>query len=293
MSGTIEKRVWDPLVRIAHWTFAFGCAAAFLTEELRGPHKAVGYVVLSAVLVRIVWGLAGSEHARFESFLRGPAEVRAYPAAMLRREEPAYEGHNPSGALMSVALLALLLVIGVSGWMTTLDLFWGVALAEDLHEATAELLLWLVPVHVAGVLFAGLRHRENLVTAMITGRERTATASAWSAVVAPGRQERAAPFGSAGRPGTAAPLRSPRPDGAAPGPRARPGRATGPTRAGASPDGPLARSPPPAPPPTRFRRSRGASPGTASDRSRGPAARRARPADLRRRDRRQRREPGS
>lgn len=171
MSETVEKRVWDPLVRVAHWTFAFGCAAAFLTEEMRGPHKLVGYVVLAAVLVRIVWGFAGSEHARFASFVRGPAEVRAYLAAMLRREEPASEGHNPLGALMIVALLALLLVIGLSGWMTTLDMFWGVDWVEDLHEASAELLLWLVPLHVAGVIFASLRHRENLVLAMITGRK--------------------------------------------------------------------------------------------------------------------------
>lgn len=163
------RRVWDPLVRLMHWTFAIGCAAAFLTQEMRTAHKIVGYAVLAAVPIRILWGFFGSHHARFASFVRGPREVAAYVGAMLRGEEPYHEGHNPLGALMILALLLLLLVIGVSGWMQTLDAFWGEEWVEDLHATSADLLLWLVPLHVAGVVFASLRHRENLVKAMITG----------------------------------------------------------------------------------------------------------------------------
>lgn len=169
MSTRAERRVWDPIVRIAHWTFALGCAAAFLTEEERVLHQAVGYVVLAALLVRILWGFVGRGHARFASFVRGPREVLAYLSTMLRGEEPYFEGHNPLGAVMIVGLLLLLAVITISGWMTTLDMFWGVAWVEDLHETSSALLLWIVPLHVGGVLFASLRHRENLVRAMITG----------------------------------------------------------------------------------------------------------------------------
>lgn len=170
MTGPV-RRVWDPLVRLAHWTFVFGCAAAFLTQDMRTAHKVVGYVVLAAVLVRIAWGFVGSHHARFASFVRGPREVLAYVRAMVRGAEPYYEGHNPLGALMILALLLLLLVIGVSGWMLTLDAFWGEEWVEELHATSANLLLGLVPVHVAGVIFASLRHRDNLVWAMITGNK--------------------------------------------------------------------------------------------------------------------------
>lgn len=163
------RRVWDPLVRSLHWTFAFGCAAAFLLEDRRTAHEVVGYVVLAAVLLRIVWGFVGSHHARFANFVRGPREVAAYVLAMLRGEEPYHEGHNPLGALMILTLLLLLLVIGVSGWMQTLDAFWGEDWVEDLHATSADLLLWIVPLHVAGVVFASLRQRENLLKAMITG----------------------------------------------------------------------------------------------------------------------------
>ncbi len=165
------RRIWDPVVRLAHWTFVFGCAAAFLTEEARTAHRAVGYAVMAALVVRLLWGFVGNGHARFASFVRGPREVVAYTRAMLRGEEPYFEGHNPLGAVMILTLLALLAVITVSGWMTTLDAFWGEEWVEELHATSAELLLWLVPLHVAGVVFASIRHRENLVVAMITGHK--------------------------------------------------------------------------------------------------------------------------
>lgn len=171
MSSSAERRVWDPLVRITHWTFAIGCAAAFLTEEQRSLHKLVGYAVLAALAVRLIWGFIGTRHARFSSFVRSPRVVLDYVAAMIRGSEPYYEGHNPLGAVMILALLSLLSVVTVSGWMMTLDAFWGEDWVEDLHETSADLLLWLVPLHVAGVIFASLRHRENLVKAMITGRK--------------------------------------------------------------------------------------------------------------------------
>jgi len=166
-----ERRVWDPLVRILHWTFAIGCAAAFLTEEFGTLHKLVGYTVLAAVGLRVVWGFVGPGHARFASFVRGPREVVAYLAALVRGCEPYHEGHNPLGAVMILTLLLLLTVIGISGWMMTVDAFWGEDWVEDLHATSADLLLWLVPLHVAGVIFASLRHKENLVKAMITGRK--------------------------------------------------------------------------------------------------------------------------
>lgn len=43
---------------------------------------------------------------------------------------------------------------------------------EEIHEASANFVLLLVILHIAGVIVSGRLHNENLVKAMITGRKR-------------------------------------------------------------------------------------------------------------------------
>ena len=46
-----------------------------------------------------------------------------------------------------------------------------VAWVEDLHSASANLLIALIIFHVIGVVLSSLMHGENLVRAMVTGRK--------------------------------------------------------------------------------------------------------------------------
>jgi hypothetical protein len=50
-----------------------------------------------------------------------------------------------------------------------------VKLVGDVHAWLGLLIMWLVGLHVAGVLFESLVHGENLVASMITGRKRAAS----------------------------------------------------------------------------------------------------------------------
>jgi cytochrome b len=86
-----------------------------------------------------------------------------------RGREARYLGHNPAGAAMIVALVAVLGGICATGWMMGMDAYFGVEWVEDAHEALVNVLIGLVVLHIAGVAVASLRHRENLVKAMVTG----------------------------------------------------------------------------------------------------------------------------
>jgi cytochrome b len=72
---------------------------------------------------------------------------------------------------MILALMACVIALGVTGWLYTTDRFWGDETVETVHRAFAWTLYALVPLHVAGVVFTGVRQRENLVRAMLTGRK--------------------------------------------------------------------------------------------------------------------------
>ncbi len=111
-----EVRIWDPLVRYGHWVLAVAFLIAYLTEDdLLTVHVWAGYVVGIVILVRLVWGLIGTQHARFRDFLYSPRESLAYLFDMLRGRAKRHLGHSPIGAPMVFALLISLALTTGSG----------------------------------------------------------------------------------------------------------------------------------------------------------------------------------
>ena len=188
-STTNQIKVWDPLVRVFHWSLVAAFATAFVVEDdLLGVHVWAGYLVLALIAVRLVWGFIGTRHARFSDFVRGPRQVIGYLGDAVRFNAKRYLGHNPAGGAMVVALLLLVALTGLSGMalygaqelsgplaplLSGLPAPWGEAL-EETHEVLANLTLACIVAHVAGVLFSSLSHRENLIGSMFTGVKRRA-----------------------------------------------------------------------------------------------------------------------
>jgi len=166
-------RVWDPFVRIFHWSLVALFAAAFVTgDEVEWLHTLLGYAIATLVALRIVWGFVGSRYARFSNFVRSPRKIADYAAQAARWRAPRYLGHNPAGGAMIIALLVMTTGIAVTGFAMTTDAFWGAKWVEELHEGLAYATLGLIALHIVGVVFSSLAHRENLVKAMVTGRKR-------------------------------------------------------------------------------------------------------------------------
>ncbi len=116
MRNTNDTCVWDPMIRIFHWSLVAAFVVAYLTEdEMMTLHVYAGYLIAGLLVFRVIWGFIGPRHARFSNFVYTPAEVLGYLKDMASGHPPRYLGHNPAGGAMIVLLLASLLVTGCSG----------------------------------------------------------------------------------------------------------------------------------------------------------------------------------
>ncbi|MEZ5870690.1 MAG: cytochrome b/b6 domain-containing protein [Nitratireductor sp.] len=166
-------RVWDPFVRFFHWSLVGLFAFAWVTgDEWGKAHELAGYVIAGLVGLRVIWGFVGPAHARFSDFIYSPVVTIRFLADTMRMKASRYIGHNPAGGMMVLGLLMMIPVIAITGFMMTTNAFWGVEWVEDVHKASVNVTLGLIVLHVAGVIFAGIEHKENLVKAMITGWKR-------------------------------------------------------------------------------------------------------------------------
>jgi cytochrome b len=178
-----QVAVWDPFVRVFHWTLVVAFTVAYLIEEPHIVQVWAGYVIAGLIVARIVWGFAGSAHARFSDFVYRPATAFAYVRDLLRMRGKRYLGHSPAGGYMVILLLVMLAATGIAG----LIVYGGEEQAgplagmvseataeqfEEVHEVLANITLALIFVHIAAVIFASFAHRENLVRAMVTGWKR-------------------------------------------------------------------------------------------------------------------------
>ena len=182
--ATNTVRIWDPFVRVFHWSLAGAFIVAYVSEDdFLDIHTFAGYTVLTLVALRLIWGFVGTRHARFTDFVRPPGEAIDYVKESFLGKAKRYLGHNPAGGLMIVALLLSLLITTLSG-IATLGAEEGAGplagvmgsashavgeAVEEIHEFFANFTLLLVFGHLIGVLFESVVHRENLVRAMITG----------------------------------------------------------------------------------------------------------------------------
>lgn len=165
--------VWDVLVRILHWSLVLTVATAWLTRHSPGRwHEWLGYATLAIVAVRTIWGFAGSGYARFADFVQPAAVTFSYARDVFAGREARSIGHNPLGGWMVVMLLSMVVLVGVTGWLYTTDRYWGVEWVEELHETLSNILFLFVALHILGVVFTSVRHRENLPAAMLHGRKR-------------------------------------------------------------------------------------------------------------------------
>ncbi|MBL3588586.1 MAG: cytochrome b/b6 domain-containing protein [gamma proteobacterium endosymbiont of Lamellibrachia anaximandri] len=197
MNEQKKIKVWDPLIRLFHWSLVAAFVIAYSTEDdWMMVHSWAGYLIGVLLLFRLAWGFIGPRFARFSDFIRPVAEVKTYLKEMSVLQAKRHIGHNPAGGAMIIALLLSLMITVVTGlgaygvegagpmaaWFSGVGQF-GWKMLEEVHEFFANFTLLLVVVHVAGVMVGTLVHNENLVRAMVTGWKRAEddTVEEWKA----------------------------------------------------------------------------------------------------------------
>ncbi len=175
-------RVWDLPTRVFHWLLATLILAAYLTQDTGqlDRHMTVGYVVLTLVLFRILWGFVGSETSRFARFIPTPGSVGRYLGGLARGRPPKSVGHNPLGSLLVYAMLTLVAFQAATGLFSNDDIFTEGPLAKlvsdgtsdlltDLHAQSFWILVGFIAVHVVANFAYELVYKQPLIQAMVTG----------------------------------------------------------------------------------------------------------------------------
>lgn len=173
-----DVTVWDPLLRLTHWSFPLLVPALWWTAENSkwGLHRRLGLVLLGLLLFRLVWGFVGPETARFARFVKGPSEVLAY----LRGQAAHTIGHSPIGGWSTIALIGAMLVqvsLGLfagdpyDGMTGPLNPLVGVALADtitEVHETFFWVIAAMVGLHLAAIIFYAVKG-DDLLSPMVGG----------------------------------------------------------------------------------------------------------------------------
>ena len=178
-------KVWDGWVRLNHWLILVLMLVSFGTAKAHKMdwHMLSGYAILTLLIFRVLWGIFGSDTARFSRFVASPVAAVRQLAKLGRREPDAEVSHNPAGGWMVLLLLALLLTQATTGLFSYDQIFsrgplarrvsegW-VDFASSIHIRNFYWLLGAIALHVVavGVYFVAKSH--DLLGPMIHGEKK-------------------------------------------------------------------------------------------------------------------------
>lgn len=177
--------VWDLPLRLFHWLLvALGLISYFSYRYgAMTVHVWSGHGILALMLFRIVWGIVGSDTARFSTLLGAPRAVFRELARFFHREPDRTIGHTAAGGWM-IALMFVLIAVQVGTGLCSND---GVLTEGPLakyvgqetsdwlshvHAVNIKLLIAAVGIHVLAVAGHAVFKGQNLLRPMITGRKR-------------------------------------------------------------------------------------------------------------------------
>lgn len=181
----VPVRIWDLPTRLFHWMLACAVLGSVVSAKIGGGamvwHFRFGYLVLTLISFRLLWGIVGGRWSRFVSFIYAPTTLLRFLRGRATPAEHLDVGHSPTGAVSVFALLGILAVqlgtglvaddeIGSQGPLNRYASSDTVALATSWHQTWGQwLVMSLVALHVLAILFYLLKKHTNLIAPMVRG----------------------------------------------------------------------------------------------------------------------------
>ncbi|NQZ20668.1 MAG: cytochrome b/b6 domain-containing protein [Colwellia sp.] len=178
--------VWDLPLRVFHWLFAGTVIASWYTSDqdhdLIELHIQLGYFALGLIIFRLLWGVVGTKHARFISFVPKPKQLHHYIKNLKQNRAPASIGHNPLGSLMVILMIMLISLQAISGLFINDDIYssgpYNAIVTKDieqvmafLHHHVFDYMIGAIALHLLAIFYYVRIKKETLIVPMITGRK--------------------------------------------------------------------------------------------------------------------------
>lgn len=180
--------VWDLPVRLFHWLLLISLLSAWYTSDgerdLIDYHLKIGYFTLGLIIFRIMWGIFGTQYAKFSQFFPTKTKLLSYLNKSKQNQVDTTVGHNPLGGLMIILMLLLILSQAISGLFMNDDVFTTGPYYESvnssiqkfmslIHHNVFDIILFVSVVHIGAIFYYLFAKKINLIVPMFTGYKST------------------------------------------------------------------------------------------------------------------------
>lgn len=181
----VLRRVWDAPTRLFHWAVVLLVGTSWVTqhEGWMDQHVLCGYSMATLLVFRLIWGVIGSDTARFVRFLKTPVAALRHLAGVYRGEPDHEIGHNAAGGWMVLGMLALLCIQVGTGLCANDEVSVEGPLAHvvgpansdwlsHIHAINFRLIEAAIALHLLAILTYRVLRGHRLVRPMITGNKK-------------------------------------------------------------------------------------------------------------------------
>lgn len=171
-----KVQVYDLPIRAFHWIFGVLFILSFSIGKfidddsfLYSYHMLSGLTMTFIVILRVFWGLIGTQYSRFSSFKLTPKDLIQYLSNILNGQTQRELGHNSASSYVAIIMFSLTIFLTTTGLLMLNGV--NKRLFKEVHEVIALSFLVLVILHIMGVLFHQIRHKDGMIFSMINGRK--------------------------------------------------------------------------------------------------------------------------